>query len=100
MDLMAMLENHKEKGADISIATITVDAKEASDFGIMKVNKEGYISSFTEKPKQDVLGDWVSDTGSEMKAKGKIYLASMGIYIFTRKLMFHLLQNEFHEGAD
>src|SRR6478609_9215750 len=85
MDLMAMLTNHIEKGADISIATIPVTGKEASEFGIMKMNKEGYISSFIEKPKQDLLADWVSDTGSEMKSKGKNYLASMGIYIFTRK---------------
>ena len=100
MDLMAMLNNHIEKKADISIATIPVDAREASDFGIMKKSKEGYITSFIEKPKQDLLPDWVSDTGSEMKTKGRTYLASMGIYIFNRKLMFHLLQNEFHEGTD
>src|SRR3982751_1017733 len=36
IDLMAMLAHHKEKGADISIATIPVNDKEASDFGIMK----------------------------------------------------------------
>ena len=46
MDLMAMLNNHIEKKADISIATIPVDAREASDFGIMKKSKEGYITSF------------------------------------------------------
>ena len=63
MDLMAMLNNHIEKGADISIATIPVTGKEASEFGIMKMNKEGYISSFIEKPKQELLADWVSDTG-------------------------------------
>ena len=100
MDLMEMLRHHKEKGADISIGTIPVDAKEASDFGIMKVNDDHIITSFTEKPKQDVLGDWVSDTGDAMRAKGRVYLASMGIYIFNRKLMFHLLQEEFKEGTD
>src|ERR1700730_9483750 len=91
MDLMAMLNNHIEKGADISIATIPVHAKEASEFGILKTNADGYITSFVEKPKENLLADWVSDTGREMKNKGKVYLASMGIYIFTRKLMFHLL---------
>lgn len=100
MDLMEMLHHHKEKGADISIGTIPVDAKEASDFGIMKVDENHIITSFTEKPKQEVLGDWVSDTGDAMGRKGKVYLASMGIYIFNRKLLFHLLQDEFKEATD
>jgi glucose-1-phosphate adenylyltransferase len=100
MDLMEMLRQHKEKGADISIGTIPVDAKEASDFGIMKMDENHFITAFTEKPKQDMLGDWVSDTGDAMRAKGRVYLASMGIYIFNRKLMFDLLQEEFREATD
>jgi glucose-1-phosphate adenylyltransferase len=100
MDLMDMLNHHKEKGADISIGTIPVDAKEASDFGIMKMNEDHIITAFTEKPKQDVLENWVSDTGDAMRAKGKVYLASMGIYIFNRKLLVHLLQEEFKDATD
>jgi glucose-1-phosphate adenylyltransferase len=99
MDLMEMLRHHKEKGADISIGTIPVDAKDASDFGIMKMNEEHIITAFTEKPKQG-LEDWVSDTGDAMRAKGKVYLASMGIYIFNRKLLFHLLQEEYKDATD
>ncbi|HEX5112484.1 MAG TPA: glucose-1-phosphate adenylyltransferase [Saprospiraceae bacterium] len=100
MDFNEMLENHKKMGADISIATIPVVARDASDFGIMKKNEEGYITSFTEKPKRDILSDWESDTGEEMRKKGKLYLASMGIYIFTRKMLFDLLQSEYKEGTD
>lgn len=100
MDFNEMLEAHKKLEADISIATIPVAARDASDFGIMKKNNEGYITSFTEKPKRDILGDWESDTGEEMKKKGKVYLASMGIYIFTRKMLFDLLQSEYKEGTD
>jgi glucose-1-phosphate adenylyltransferase len=100
MDFNEMLENHKKMGADISIATIPVVARDASDFGIMKKNDSGYITSFTEKPKKDMLVDWESDTGEEMKKKGKVYLASMGIYIFTRKMLFDLLQTEYREGTD
>ena len=100
MDLMDMLNKHKEKGADISIGTIPVDAKEASDFGIMKMDDNHIITSFTEKPKQDILMDWVSDTGEAMQQKGRVFLASMGIYIFNRKLLFHLLQEEFKDATD
>ena len=100
MDFNEMLENHKKTNADISIATIPVAARDASDFGIMKKSDDGYITSFTEKPKKDMLPDWESDTGDEMKRKGKVYLASMGIYIFTRKMLFDLLQSEYKEGTD
>lgn len=100
MDLMDMLNKHVESGSDISIATIPVTGKEASDFGILKKNDDGFITSFTEKPKQDLLPDWVSDTGSLMQGMGRNYLASMGIYIFNRQLMFDLLLNVFKEGTD
>jgi glucose-1-phosphate adenylyltransferase len=100
MDFTEMLNVHKKMNADISIATIPVPGREASDFGIMKKNEEGYITSFIEKPKKDLLPDWESDTGEEMKRKGKVYLASMGIYIFSRQMLFDLLQSEYKEGTD
>ncbi len=98
IDFQEMLSNHKEKGADITIATIPVSAREASEFGILKTD-DGMITSFIEKPKSG-LEDWVSDTGDEMRKQGKVYLASMGIYIFNRHLLFELLQNEFKDAAD
>ena len=91
MDFQQMIANHQASGADLTIATIPVVAREAPEFGIMKVNEEGFISSFVEKPSKDTLQDWVSDTGEIMQAKGKHYLASMGIYLFNRKLLFDLL---------
>jgi glucose-1-phosphate adenylyltransferase len=98
IDFQDMVQNHKEQNADITIATIPVSAKEASDFGILKT-EEGMITSFVEKPKTG-LENWVSDTGEEMKSKGKVYLASMGIYVFNRQLLFDLLQNEFKDATD
>lgn len=100
MDFQEMLDKHKASGAEISIATIPVNDKEAGDFGIMKKDESGFITSFIEKPKKDLLPDWVSDTGDEMKKAGRDYLASMGIYIFNRKLLFDLLQNKFLESTD
>lgn len=99
MDFAEMLDNHKRMGADISVATIPVKEKEASDFGILK-SREGRITSFIEKPKKDLLPEWVSDTGDFMRQTGRVYLASMGIYIFNRQLMFDLLQNEFKDCTD
>ena len=99
MDFAEMLDNHKALGADISVATIPVVEREAPEFGILK-SKEGLIDSFIEKPKKELLPEWVSDTGTEMKAKGRNYLASMGIYIFNRKLLFDFLDNEFKDATD
>lgn len=98
IDFQEMIANHKESGADISVATIPVTAKEASEFGILKT-ENGMITSFIEKPKTG-LEDWVSDTGAEMHSKGKDYLASMGIYIFNRHLLFDMLQNEYKDATD
>ncbi|MGN6354666.1 MAG: glucose-1-phosphate adenylyltransferase [Parafilimonas sp.] len=100
MDFVEMLDNHVASGADLSIATIPVAAREATEFGIMKTDAENNITSFIEKPKADVLGEWISDTGGEMQQKGRVYLASMGIYIFTRKLMNELLLNKFPDATD
>ncbi|HLY70808.1 MAG TPA: glucose-1-phosphate adenylyltransferase [Puia sp.] len=100
MDFMEMIDHHKHMKADISIATIPVPDREASDFGIMKKDENGMITSFTEKPKKDILPQWMSDTGPEMQGQGKHYLASMGIYVFNRKLLADLLQNVYVEATD
>lgn len=100
MDFSEMLQNHIDKQADISIATIPVGDREAPEFGILKANEEQSITSFIEKPKKDLLPEWVSDTGDEMRKEGRIYLASMGIYIFNRKLLFDLLLDIKKEAKD
>ena len=64
MDFADMIKNHIEKKADISIATIPVADREAPEFGILKNSPDGYIMSFIEKPKKDLLPEWVSDTGT------------------------------------
>ncbi len=91
MDLSAMLTYHKEKGADLTIATIPVVAHDATSFGIMKVDHNGMIERFIEKPKADVLEDWKSKVTPENSRKRKYFLASMGIYIFNRETMHSLL---------
>lgn len=100
MDFQQMIEDHVARGADISIATIPVAEREAPEFGILKSDENGMITSFIEKPKKDVLGDWISDTGDDMRGMGRIYLASMGIYIFNKRLLIDLLQNEYKDATD
>jgi glucose-1-phosphate adenylyltransferase len=100
MDFVQMIDNHIAHKADISIATIPVGDREAPEFGILKTNATNDITSFIEKPAKDILPEWTSDTGSVMQGQGRNYLASMGIYIFNRKLLFELLENEKKEATD
>jgi glucose-1-phosphate adenylyltransferase len=93
MDFSEMVRNHEMSGAEISIATIPVNGKDASEFGILKADENNLITSFIEKPKKELLPDWKSDVGEDLKKKGKEYLASMGIYLFNKKLLFKLLEN-------
>jgi len=90
MDFQEMIENHIKTNAEISIATIPVHANDVPGFGILKTDKENMITSFIEKPKKD-FESWASEVSNEMKAAGRVYLASMGIYIFNRKLLYELL---------
>ena len=98
MDFSKMIEAHKKTGAALTIATIPVGEREAPEFGILKSNQENVITSFVEKPKKEILKDWTSDTGTEMKAQGRNYLASMGIYVFNKEIL-HQFLNEIHPNA-
>ncbi len=100
IDFAEMINNHRDKGADITIATIPVSSDDATDFGIMKTDEENFITSFIEKPSKELHKDWVSDTGEEMRKQGKDYLASMGIYIFNRNVLEDLLKDIYPEAKD
>ncbi|TDQ08367.1 glucose-1-phosphate adenylyltransferase [Pedobacter metabolipauper] len=97
MDFNEMVNAHIESGVQITLATIPVNAKDAPSFGILKANEENIITSFIEKPKTELLVDWSSDTGPEMQAEGRDYLASMGIYIFNRELLIKIFSENEHE---
>ncbi|GAL78590.1 glucose-1-phosphate adenylyltransferase [Algibacter lectus] len=93
MDYDKMIEAHEASNAEISIATIPVNAKDATSFGILKANDENVITSFIEKPDAELLPEWTSEVSEEMKGKGRNYLASMGIYVFNKDLLIKLMEN-------
>lgn len=93
MDYRLMLRNHVRSGADISIATIPVHADHAPGFGILKTDEKGTITEFHEKPSSDDLADKSSPVSAEMEASGRRYLASMGIYVFSRGVLKKLLDD-------
>lgn len=91
MDYRLMMKHHEEKEADITIATIPVTADEAPGFGILKTDEHTVITEFYEKPKRDDLDDKSSPVSSEMRAEGRTFLASMGIYVFNQGVLRALL---------
>ncbi len=94
MNFNEMIEAHEKSGASISIATLPVNAKEATEFGILKTDANNFITSFVEKPNAGLLPDWKSEVSEESKSEGKLYLASMGIYIFNKELLVELMSNK------
>lgn len=77
MDYSSMLDFHKSKKADATIAVIEVPYEEALRFGIMNTNPDSTIYEFDEKPKRP-----------------KSNLASMGIYIFNWKTLKRYLKED------
>jgi len=92
MDFCKLIDFHVEKGAEITLATIPVNAKDATSFGILKSDENNLITSFIEKPKKELLVDWSSEVSEEMKGQGREYLASMGIYVFSKGKLKELLE--------
>lgn len=93
MDYAKMLNHHKKYGADITIASIPVTAADATGFGILKTKADHEIAEFYEKPAADELDGKESPVSAEMEAEGRIYLASMGIYIFNRDVIREVLDD-------
>ncbi len=96
MDYEEFINQHIAKNADLSIATIPVTDRDAPGFGIMKVNSQGEIDSFIEKPAPEQLPNWQSEVSESQRQKGQVYLASMGIYLFNKAKMKQL----FDENPD
>lgn len=91
MDYRKMFEYHQERKADVTIATIPVVAEDAPGFGILKTDEDGIITEFHEKPPLTNLEGKDSPVTDELKREGRVYLASMGIYIFNKRLLNEML---------
>jgi glucose-1-phosphate adenylyltransferase len=81
MDYRKLVESHRRQVADVTVAVTPVSAEQTSGFGILKMNRQGRIVHFDEKPPAERLPDLVS----EVPGIGPTYLASMGIYLFNRE---------------
>jgi glucose-1-phosphate adenylyltransferase len=98
MDFQDMIRTHLENKAAITIAALPVGEQEARACGIMKIQSDGRVLDFEEKPKTQEKLDrvrtdagWLEKLG--LRASGRPYLASMGIYLFNRPLLVDLLSS-------
>lgn len=96
MDYSDMLETHIKSGADVTIAAIPVARSAAHALGIMRCDDTGRVVGFLEKPKTDeeinmvaMTPGWIDKMG--IPSRGRDCLASMGLYIFNKSLLFDIL---------
>ena len=96
MNYADFIQRHRETKADITLSVVPVDESRASDFGLMKIDNNGLVMFFSEKPKGDVLKAMQVNTAvlglPVEKAKEFPYIASMGIYVFERQVLLDLLK--------
>ncbi|NEO27962.1 MAG: glucose-1-phosphate adenylyltransferase, partial [Kamptonema sp. SIO4C4] len=96
MDYGNFIKRHRETGADITLSVIPIEERKASSFGLMKIDDSGRIIDFSEKPKGEELKKMQVDTTTlglnAHDARQKPYIASMGIYVFTKEALGKLLR--------
>jgi glucose-1-phosphate adenylyltransferase len=98
MDYQQFIQRHRETGADVTLSVLPIDEQRASSFGLMKIQSDGRIVDFSEKPTGDGLRRMQVDTTAlglaPEAAQEKPYIASMGIYVFKRQTLIDLLSKQ------
>jgi glucose-1-phosphate adenylyltransferase len=98
MDYAALVDAHKKTRADITIAAQPVDAHTATQMGIFRFERDGTIVAFEEKPKAERLaqiGRSIPPNSTFAAHTDELpFMASMGIYVFTRRVLIQMLHRE------
>jgi glucose-1-phosphate adenylyltransferase len=96
MDFRRLIETHRDTRADVTLAVLPVGRQEVSGFGIVRLDDSGRVVGFVEKPTTEeqlrpveTAPEWLERRG--VVGRGRSYLASMGIYLFSRQVLFDLL---------
>ncbi|MBE7383029.1 MAG: glucose-1-phosphate adenylyltransferase [Leptolyngbya sp. SIO1E4] len=101
MDYTLFVERHRSTDADITLSVVPIEEKNASSFGLMKIDTVGRVVDFYEKPKGDALKQMQVDTTTlgltPEQAVEKPYIASMGIYVFKKQVLIDLLRKHLEQ---
>ena len=99
MDYGLLLDAHVDQDADITVAALAVTPEDATAMGLFRFDRDGQIVAFEEKPTSDrlaAIGSSVHPGGpfySQNHQPLKPFIASMGIYVFSRDVLLELLEN-------
>jgi glucose-1-phosphate adenylyltransferase len=98
MDYCELIEAHKERKADITIAAQPVDPDTATQMGIFRFDRDGQIVAFEEKPRPPRLaeiGRSIPEGATfAQHSDERPFMASMGVYVFSRDVMLNMLERE------
>jgi glucose-1-phosphate adenylyltransferase len=96
MDFRRLIQTHRDGDADVTIAVLPVERSAVSAFGIVQLDDGGRVVGFVEKPKTEEAiaplrtpASWLARFGID--SQGREFVASMGIYLFQRDVLFELL---------
>ncbi|MCB9730986.1 MAG: glucose-1-phosphate adenylyltransferase [Deltaproteobacteria bacterium] len=94
-DYQELLATHRAAGADITVSCIPVTRAQCSGFGVLAQNEEGRVVSFMEKPADDAdLSDFELPESRREGLGDRIFMASMGVYVFNWGVLQELLADE------
>ena len=95
MDFGPLIRQHRDSGADVTVAAQMVTEDKTSGFGLMRTGEDRRLVSFLEKPQDPSMlaGYEAPDDMLEEGAEGQRYPASMGIYVFRFDVLVNVLQN-------
>ena len=98
MDYRMFLREHLRKNADISIAVLPCSEADIAEFGAARVDTEGRILEFREKPATKEAREGMKVDPDLLERRGigldRPYIASMGIYLFRKEILLECLDNE------
>lgn len=97
MDYQKFIEEHISSGAEVTVSAIPAERRHAHALGLLKINGQGRITDFFEKPKDEEIIDSLSLDASffekrGVEPKGRTLLASMGIYLFNVEVLKGVLR--------
>jgi glucose-1-phosphate adenylyltransferase len=98
MDFAEMIDAHIERNADITIAAQPVTSDDATQMGIFRFDASGRVSGFEEKPNAERLAEMGSSAPPHTPAgpltPERPFVASMGIYVFSRDVLYEILSRD------
>ncbi len=97
MDMRAFIDRHRAADADLTVAVTAVPRSRTSAFGVMKIDSDGRVIDFVEKPENEADVDELVVPPSTLERlgfepKSDLCLASMGIYVFKPEILIELLR--------